>query len=61
MVRTSYAEKKQSEEEAEAEEEKFRLKQYFFRKWAFAGEDDRGKTSSRALVFTHCDIQSERL
>ena len=25
------------------------------------GEDDRGKTSPRALVFTRCDIQSERL
>ena len=27
----------------------------------FSGEDDRGKTSPRALVFTCCDIQSERL
>ena len=33
----------------------------FFRKWPFSGEDDRGKTSPRALVFTRCDIQSERL
>jgi hypothetical protein len=33
----------------------------FFRKWPFSGGDDRGKTSSRALVFTRCDIQSERL
>jgi hypothetical protein len=32
-----------------------------FRKWPFSGEDDRGKTSPRALVFTRCDIQSERL
>jgi hypothetical protein len=32
----------------------------FFRKWPFSGEDDRGKTSPRALVFTRCDIQSER-
>jgi hypothetical protein len=32
----------------------------FFRKWPFSGEDDRGKTSSRALVFTRCDIQSEQ-
>jgi hypothetical protein len=31
----------------------------FFRKWPFSGGDDRGKTSSRALVFTRCDIQSE--
>ena len=29
----------------------------FFRKWPFSGEDDRGKTSPRALVFTRCDIQ----
>ena len=28
---------------------------------AVLGEDDRGKTSPRALVFTRCDIQSERL
>ena len=35
--------------------------QTFFRKWPFSGGDDRGKTSSRALVFTRCDIQSERL
>ena len=34
---------------------------YFFRKWPFSGEDDQGKTSPRALVFTRCDIQSERL
>jgi hypothetical protein len=33
----------------------------FFRKWPFSGEDDRGKTSPHALVFTRCDIQSERL
>jgi hypothetical protein len=33
----------------------------FFRKWPFSGEDDRGKTSPRELVFTRCDIQSERL
>jgi hypothetical protein len=33
----------------------------FFRNWPFSGEDDRGKTSPRALVFTRCDIQSERL
>jgi hypothetical protein len=33
----------------------------FFRKWPFSGEDDRGKTSPCALVFTRCDIQSERL
>jgi hypothetical protein len=33
----------------------------FFRKWPFSGGDDRGKMSSRALVFTHCDIQSECL
>ena len=33
----------------------------FFRKWPFSGEDDRGKTVPRALVFTRCDIQSERL
>ena len=33
----------------------------FFRKLPFSGEDDRGKTSPRALVFTRCDIQSERL
>ena len=33
----------------------------FFRKWSFSGEDDRGKTSPHALVFTRCDIQSERL
>jgi hypothetical protein len=33
----------------------------FFRKWLFSGEDDRGKTSPRALVFTGCDIQSEHL
>ena len=33
----------------------------FFRKWPFSGEDDRGKTSPRALVFTRCDIQSELL
>ena len=33
----------------------------FFRKWPSPGGDDRGKTSSRALVFTRCDIQSERL
>ena len=33
----------------------------FFRKWPFSGEDDRGKTSPRALVFTRWDIQSERL
>ena len=33
----------------------------FFLKWPFSGEDDRGKTSPRALVFTRCDIQSERL
>jgi hypothetical protein len=32
----------------------------FFRKWLFLGEDDRGKTSPRALVFTRCDIQSQR-
>ena len=32
-----------------------------FRKWPFSGEDDRGKTSPHALVFTRCDIQSERL
>jgi hypothetical protein len=31
-----------------------------FRKWPFSGEDDRGKTSPRALVFTRCDIQSKR-
>ena len=36
-------------------------KSVFFRKWPFSGEDDRGKTSPRALVFTCCDIQSERL
>jgi hypothetical protein len=36
-------------------------KHVFFRKWPFSGEDDRGKTSPRALVFTRCDIQSERL
>jgi hypothetical protein len=35
--------------------------QLFFRKWPFSGEDDRGKTSPRALVFTRCDIQPERL
>jgi hypothetical protein len=35
--------------------------QLFFRKWPFSGEDDRGKTSPRALVFTRCAIQSERL
>ena len=34
---------------------------HFFRKWPFSGEDDRGKTSPRALLFTRCDIQSERL
>jgi len=33
----------------------------FFRNWPFSGEDDRGKTSPHALVFTRCDIQSERL
>jgi hypothetical protein len=33
----------------------------FFRKWPFSGWDDRVKTSARALVFTRCDIQSERL
>jgi hypothetical protein len=33
----------------------------FIRKWPFSGEDDRGKTSPRALVFTRCDIQSDRL
>ena len=33
----------------------------FFRKWLFSGWDDRVKTSARALVSTHCDIQSERL
>ena len=33
----------------------------FFRKWPFSGEYDRGKTSPRALVFTCCDIQLERL
>ena len=32
----------------------------FFCRWPFWGEDDRGKTSPRALVFTRCDIQSER-
>ena len=35
--------------------------EFFVRKWPFSGEDDRGKTSPRALVFTRCDIQSERL
>jgi hypothetical protein len=35
--------------------------QRFFRKWPFSGGDDRGKTSPRALVFTRCDIQTERL
>jgi hypothetical protein len=34
---------------------------HFFRKWPFSGEDDRGMTSPRALVFTRCNIQSERL
>ena len=33
----------------------------FFRKWPLSVEDDRGKTSPRALVFTRCDIQSKRL
>ena len=33
----------------------------FFRKCPFSGWDDRVKTSARALVFTRCDIQSERL
>ena len=33
----------------------------FFRKWPFSGEDNRGKTSPHALVFTRCEIQSERL
>ena len=40
---------------------KKRKEQTFFRKWPFSGEDDRGKTSPRAFVFTRCDIQSERL
>ena len=37
------------------------IQDIFFRKWPFSGEDDRGKTSPRALVFTRCDIQSEGL
>jgi hypothetical protein len=40
---------------------KRRKEQTFFRKWPFSGEDDRGQTRPRALVFTRCDIQSERL
>ena len=41
--------------------QKYKEEEEFFRKWPFSGEDDRGKTSPRALVFTRCDIQSERL
>ena len=38
-----------------------RAEAIFIRKWPFSGGDDRGKTSSRALFFTRCDIQPERL
>ena len=41
--------------------QKYKEEEEFFRKWPFSGEDDRGKTSPRALDFTRCDIQSERL